>query len=152
MSEAVIRPSMKLTRTAYTFVFTILVVCVMVFNNVAWLRARTPWLLAIPALLLLVPLKHHIRLRFTKLRIQADSLRYESGLLSRSTRIVKTSLVQDVRIEQGLFQRLIGVGNLTIETVRGEDDLTMKNVDDPERVAELVLGASTKPSDKKKKR
>jgi len=152
MSEAVIRPSMKLTRTAYTFVFTILVVCVMAYNNIAWLRSQTPWLLAIPALLLLVPLKHHIRLRFTKLGIQGDSLRYQSGLLSRSTRIVRTSLIQNVRIEQGLFHRMIGVGNLTIETTRGEDDLTINNVDDPERVAELILGASTKPSDKKKKR
>jgi len=151
MSEAVIRPSMKLTRTAYTFVFAVLVVCVMAYNNIAWLRTRTPWLLAIPALLLLVPLKHQIRLRFTKLRIQGDSLRYQSGLLSRSTRIVRMSLIQDVRIEQGLFQRLIGVGNITIETTRGEDDLTINSVDDPERVAELILGASTKPSDKKRK-
>jgi len=151
MSEVTIHSSNKLKRATSSLVFVIFAVSVMAYNNVDWLRGRTPWLLAVPALLFLIPLRQYVRTRFTRLRLEGGNIRYESGIVSRSIQVVRTPLIQNVRIEQSMLQRIFGVGDITIETTRGEGDLNIHNIDDPNRVAELILGSSIKPSDKRKK-
>ena len=66
MDNVVIRPSMKLIRVGYTVVFTIIFVCVLIYTNNSKIGETTPWILAIPALLLLWPLKYHLQRRFTQ--------------------------------------------------------------------------------------
>ena len=67
-------------------------------------------------LLFLVPLRSHLRQHFTKMTLAGDKLRYESGVLSKTTRTIPVSKIQDVRARQSFGQRLIGVGDLTVET------------------------------------
>lgn len=142
MEEIVIRPSMKLIRTGYTTVFVVLFLAVLTYTNSESLRSSPPWLLAFPALLLIWPLKYHLRRNFTRMTIGQDKLRYETGILNRSSRTIQVSKVQNVRVDQRLGQRIIRTGNLSIETAGETSLLTIENIDDPQRVADEVIDAA----------
>ncbi len=141
MEEIVIRPSMKLVRTGYTLVFGVIFVCVFIYTNNKAFENITPWVLLVPALLLIWPLKYHILRRFTRMTLSGDKLGYETGILSRSKRNIQLSKVQDVRVEQSLGQRMLRTGNLSVETAGETSLLTMRNVDNPDLVAEELLRA-----------
>lgn len=138
MSDFVIRPSTKLVKPFYTFAF-FLVCGVFFINN----NRETPiqWLWIAPGLVVARTLIRHIRLRFTKLTVANGSLRYQTGMVSRATRTLDLSKVQDIRVEQSFIQRMIGIGTLSLETAGETGGLTMRDVDHPQRVADTILHA-----------
>ena len=61
---------------------------------------------------------------------------------SKSTRNISLPKVQDARVDQSVIQRMFGVGNLSIETAGETSRLTIRNVDQPQQVADEILAAS----------
>jgi uncharacterized membrane protein YdbT with pleckstrin-like domain len=105
--------------------------------------SRLPALvLVIPALLFVFPVRADLRQRFTKVSLAGDKLHYQSGMFSRMTRTIQLSKVQDVRVDQTFGQRLMGVGDLSIETAGDSSRLTIENIDDPQAVADVLTGGS----------
>jgi uncharacterized membrane protein YdbT with pleckstrin-like domain len=145
MEDTVIRPTLKFIKLGYALVLLLIVACVVLYFTMIppdneW-RDR-PWILVIPVLLLVWPIRRHIAQRFTKATIAGDKLRYEVGALSKSTRNISLPKVQDARVDQSVVQRMFAVGNLSIETAGETSRLTMRNVDQPQQVAEEILAAS----------
>ena len=102
-----------------------------------------PWLLpAAAVLLLIVPIRRHIRRQTIKVTLTGDKLRYESGLLSKTTRNIQLSKVQDVRVDQSLGQRMMGVGDISIETSGESSRLEVDNIDQPQAIADEIIAAS----------
>src|SRR5580704_18414056 len=134
MADIVIRPSMKFIKAGYAL--ALLAVGVAIFVDYQYLADRDPrhWLPIASLLLLLWPLKRHIQRQAVKLTIVGEKLRYETGLSSRSTRIIQLPKVQDVRAVQSLAQRMFGVGNLSIETAGEGSRLIIENLDNPQRL------------------
>ena len=104
----------------------------------------TPWLPAVAALILFLPIRSHIRRQSVKMTIAGDKLRYEAGLLSKTTRNIQLSKVQDVRVDQSLGQRMLSVGDISIETSGESSRLEMDNVDAPQAIADEIVAASQK--------
>jgi putative membrane protein len=144
MEDAVIRPTLKFIKLGYAAVILLIVAAAIGFSMIPqdseW-RDR-PWILAVPALLLLWPIRRHIARQFTKATIAGDKLRYEVGAFSKSTRNISLPKVQDARVDQSVTQRMFGVGNLSIETAGEASRLTIRNVDRPQQVADEILAAS----------
>src|SRR5690349_5041513 len=114
MQDRVIYPSMKLIKLGYFLAVLIVVGAVVVQVNYMP-KDQAPWLPAVAALTLLWPIRSNIRRQSTKATITGDKLRYEAGLFSKSTRTIQLSKVQDVRVDQTLGQRMLGVGDISIE-------------------------------------
>jgi putative membrane protein len=135
-ASLVVRPSQRLVRPFYTLSF-LLGALVYGFNN----NRANPmdWLMIFPLLLLLWTVVRHIRLRFTTLTVGGGKLRYETGMLSRSTRTMELARIQDVRVEQRLLQRMLGIGKITVETAGETGRLSMDSVDRPQAVADFIL-------------
>ena len=137
---------MKQIKLWYAVIMLVIVAAVVVAANYLkptderpWL----PWLLPAAAVLLLfVPIRRHIRRQTIKVTLTGDKLRYESGLLSKTTRNIQLSKVQDVRVDQSLGQRMIGVGDLSIETSGESSRLEVDNIDQPQAVADEIIAAS----------
>lgn len=145
MEDAVIRPTMKFIKLGYAAVVLLILVCAVAFFTLIppeneW-RNR-PYILAIPVLFLIWPIRRHIARQFTKATISGDKLRYEVGALGKSTRNISLPKVQDARVDQSMVQRIFDVGDLAIETAGEASRLTMRNVDRPQTVAEEILAAS----------
>jgi len=137
----VVRPSSRLLKPVYTLAF-ILIALAYGFNNNR--TERMDWLVIPPALLLLWTVVRHVKLRFTTLSVVGKKLRYETGMLSRSTRTMELTKVQDVRVDQTFFQRMLGLGNLTIESAGEAGRLTIANIDRPEAVGDFILESARK--------
>ena len=138
MEDIVIRPSLKLIWAAYTAIALLVVASVALYSM--GLYGNVHWGVSlVPALLLLWPLKRHIQSRFTRLILTGDKLCYENGVMARSKRLIQITKVQDVRVDQALTQRMLGIGNLSLETAGETSRLVMRNVDSPDRVAEDIL-------------
>jgi putative membrane protein len=99
-------------------------------------------------LLLLWPLKRHLRNRLTKITILDDRLRYQTGLLNRTTRTILISRVQDVTVHQRVSQRIFSVGDLSIETAGEASRLTIFEIDRPQEIADHINEHSQKGQSK----
>lgn len=147
MSDLVIHPTRKWLRIQYTTAFIIACVAVFIINN--YTNVENEAVLAIPALLFLYPMFGSLRRRFTRIRISEDRLRYETGLLTRSTRTIQLSKIQDVCVDQTMLQRLMGIGTLSFETAGETSRLAVANIDDPQAVADHIIDlAHAKPKRK----
>jgi hypothetical protein len=87
---------------------------------VEWRDTGDTWLMAPPPLVLLWPLSRWLRRRFTKATVSGDRLRFEMGAVSKTTRNIQLSKLQDARVEQRFL-------------------LTIPNVDDPQALADEIM-------------
>ncbi len=146
MEELVIRPSSKFIKLGYAVVILLIIGAAIAQNQFPdrfgnW----PPWALpAVFALLLLWPASRHWRQRFTKMTMIGDKLRYETGIMSKSTRTIQLSKVQDVTVRQTLGQRMAGIGDLSIETAGESSRLTFPNIDRPQVIADRIIDESHK--------
>lgn len=135
-----IRQSLKGVKLAYVLIL-ILAAGIAIY----WLRAEKPpdvpiWVpLLAPAVLLLLTFIRHIRRRTTKLEVEGERIRYEAGLFAKTTRIVELAKVQDVRVDQTVSQRMVNVGDLSLETAGGSSRIVMASIDNPKEAAEHIL-------------
>ena len=96
--------------------------------------------LALPLVLQLFTAVRHVGRMTSRLTVVGDHIKWESGLLSRSTRVMELAKVQDVRVDQSLGQRIVGIGDLSLETAGESSRIVMRSVDRPHAAAEHILG------------
>ena len=145
MEELVIRPTTKFIKIGYAVVGVLLLASIIVQN--LFKEALPPtvpfWLIpGLFALLVLSPASRHWTQRFTKMTMVGDKLRYETGILSKATRTIQLSKVQDVTVRQSVAQRMAGVGDLSIETAGESSRLTFPHIDRPQAIADMIIDAS----------
>lgn len=139
MKDIVVRPTMKFIRMGYTTVFVLIAISLALASN---LPQFPLWVAGALAVLLLWPAMRQVRRRFTCLTVKEGKLRYESGVLSKTTRSFPLGRIQDVRVHQGLGQRMFGIGDLSIDTASESGPLVVRNVDHPREIAELLSEAA----------
>ena len=134
-----LRSSLKFVKLSYVFC---IVLAVAMYTFIAT-RPGTPpeasWSLLLPAALLIFTALRHIKRRMSTLTITGDKLRFESGLFSKSTRSVELVKVQDVRVDQTFWQRMAGIGDLSLETAGGSSRIEMDQIDRPHEAADHIL-------------
>jgi uncharacterized membrane protein YdbT with pleckstrin-like domain len=134
-----IRPSLKFVKFSYVLCLLAAValeVYILVDpNHPDW----TVWGYVVPGIWLLFTIVRHIKRRLVKITIIDDRLRYEAGVSSKSTRTVELVKIQDVRVDQTLWQRIFHIGNLSLETAGGTSRIEMDVIDNPQDVADHIL-------------
>ena len=139
--DRVVRPSMKGVWAAY--LFALILIGAAVWFYYTYLYDKPRWFLAIPLVFLYPALKKHIRQRAVKLTIQGDHLELDSGLLSKARRTLDMAKVQDVTVRQTMGQRMIGIGDLVLETAGDRSgSLTILGIDRPRAIADEILESS----------
>ncbi len=139
MKELVVRPTAKFIK-AGAILAAIVVLVVEIAYLAKWRHNEAlTWVPIAAPLVLLWPAERWLRRQFIKAVVTDDRLRYEVGIMSRSTRNIHLSKVQDVRVDQRLAQRLWNVGNLSIETAGETSRLTIRNVDAPQALADNIM-------------
>jgi uncharacterized membrane protein YdbT with pleckstrin-like domain len=141
MADIIVHPTRKWLRLQYTTLFFVFCFAVFVYVNYLQQREWSAWLLLFPALLFVFPLLGSLRRRFTKMTIAGDKLRYEYGILSKTTRTIQISKIQEVTVNQSRAQRLVGIGTLSIEMAGEASGLVIADIDEPRLVAEELQGA-----------
>lgn len=78
--------------------------------------------------------------RWDRLRITTHRIIDERGIVMRETSEVLHGHVRNIRITQTFWQRIVGIGNLEIDSAAGdgEADIRIANVPDPDGVKQLI--------------
>ena len=142
MADIVVRPTMKFIKAGYA-----VVILLIVGGAVAWYMTKTDpiWVPATFLVVLYFPLSAQIRRNMTKVTITADKLRYEYGLLGKTTRTIQLHKIQDVRVDQTFRQRIVGVGSISIETAGEASRLTLRDIDLPQAIADEIMARAQHP-------
>ena len=93
----------------------------------------------LPGVLLLLLFIRHLKRLATKMTVEGERLQYEEGIFSKSTRTLEIAKVQDVRVDQTLLQRMINVGNLSVETAGTSSHIVIPSIDRPNDAAKHML-------------
>lgn len=137
MAEIVFKPSTKLIMAQYSV--AVVVAAPIVIHAISTAQPMLYGLLIVPALIALSAVKDHLRVGFTTVTISQGKLRYQEGMLSRATRTLELSKLQDVRVTQSLTQRMMGIGDLLLETAAESGRLSVRGIDNPQAVADRIL-------------
>jgi membrane protein YdbS with pleckstrin-like domain len=72
--------------------------------------------------------------------VTIDRLFIRRGILSRTTDQMELIRVDDIRMTQGIVERMLGIGNVEVvaTTDRTEGDITLFGIAEPAKVAELI--------------
>jgi uncharacterized membrane protein YdbT with pleckstrin-like domain len=140
MEDRVIRPSMKTVYAAYALAVLVIIAGFWAYFTYADDKPR--WLLAIPFIALLPPLKMHMSRRLISLRLHDDHLTLELGFLSRTRRTLDMAKIQDVTVRQSLGQRMLGVGDLMLESAGESGRMAIQNLDSPREIADSIIESS----------
>jgi len=137
-----LRASLKLVKLGY-FISLLIAVVIVVYLQAIHTEDTWMWgLLAIPVLLALFMLTRHIQRRVNSLTILGDRLRYEAGMISKTTRTMELAKVQDVRVDQTFGQRMLNVGDLSLETAGETSRIVIRSIDRPQEAATHILELS----------
>ncbi len=101
----------------------------------------------VPALLLVClvpPIRLHLSRRMVTMRFHDDHLTLETGFLSRTRRTVDMAKIQDVTVKQTLGQRMLGVGDIVLESAGESGRMSIANLDSPRAIADEILATSSK--------
>lgn len=142
MSDLTIRPTAKYIKAGLVLVLLIIIALDVAYFKGWRDRGFPSWFPFVPLVLLLWPASRAIRRSFHKAVVTGDRLRYEIGATSKITRNIQLTKVQDIRVDQGIFQRMWNVGNISIETSGETSRLTIPNVDSPQRVVDDLMSRS----------
>ena len=109
----------------------------------AWLPWFTvPFYVSIPLALalLLVPAYKHLMRNSVQYKLTDSKIEIDQGFVSRTTRNIPLSKVQDVTVKATVFQRLLRLGDVIIDNSGAEGGVTVfRNIPEPRRHADLLL-------------
>jgi uncharacterized membrane protein YdbT with pleckstrin-like domain len=140
MENVTLHPSMKTVWFAYIVAILLIVAGGWAYYTFA--PDKPAWFMALPLVFLLPPIKMHFERRMLSLRFHDDHLTLETGLFSRTRRTVDMAKIQDVTVKQSLGQRLLGVGDLMLESAGESGSMAIANIDRPRAIADAILNSS----------
>ncbi len=111
----------------------------------SWFPVWMLYLLSVPTFGILLPVAiyKHLDLRTREYGVTNKRAIFKCGIISRKTQEMKLSSIETVEIEQGVIDRLFGLGTVRI-TGRGISDLTLSGIDNPLDVKRKI--ESVKPA------
>jgi uncharacterized membrane protein YdbT with pleckstrin-like domain len=90
--------------------------------------------------LLLIPAYYHIRRNMVRYTLTDSTLAIDTGLISRTTRSVQLSKVQDVTVSATILQRLLRFGDIVVDNASELGGSTvLRNINNPRHYADLLL-------------
>ncbi len=109
--------------------------------TVAVALARGPlWMAVIAsAIIFIFPISRHIQFRHTVYTLTNIKVEIQSGILSQTARNVPLRHIRDVTVSETFKERLIGIGDVLIDSDAVEGKITMNNINSPRRYADLIL-------------
>jgi uncharacterized membrane protein YdbT with pleckstrin-like domain len=142
VNDLIIRPTAKFILVRLILAGIVFLALEIVYFVYWRANDKLHWVPLVAPIVFIPPALRAMRRQMTTTTISGDRLRFESGFMSKSTRTIQLSKLQDVRVDQDLLQRLFRVGNLSIETAGEASRLTLPDVDNPQSWADEILNRS----------
>ena len=111
------------------------------FKLYFWATVCVLGVVTIPIAIILL-LVAWVRVSSTKYRITTQRLFKRTGLIARNEEEIELFRIRDVKLNQGIIQRLFGIGNVVVVSSDATSPLLLiKGVSEPENVKETLRSA-----------
>ena len=95
--------------------------------------------LALSALFFVPSIYKHVRRNSTNYTLTSAKIEIEYGLFSKTVRNIPLRHIQDVTVRASLSKRLIGIGDVLIDSASAEGKIPMLNIRNPRKHADMIL-------------
>jgi membrane protein YdbS with pleckstrin-like domain len=85
------------------------------------------------------PIYRHIQNNHTIYRLTTTKIEIKSGLFSVKSRNIPLRHVQDVSVSETFKERLIGIGDVVIDSAAIEGKIFMRNIKNPQKYVDMIL-------------
>lgn len=103
---------------------------------------EVPFYISLPLALslLLVPAFYHLKRNMLRYTLTDSKIEIDYGLISRTTRNIPLSKIQDVTVMASIWQRMLRFGDVVVDNASEEGGTTvLKNINTPRHYADLLL-------------
>ena len=140
MEPFTVTPTKKLITVAAALEGVLMVALVVMYLLVLEPESRKLWMVLAPFMLVgMVQAVVIIKSQSTKLMVTAEQLTLEQGVAAKTRQMINLEKVQDVSVEQGLFERMLNIGTITIQSAGQGQGVRLARIDAPAEVANKLL-------------
>lgn len=134
-----VTPTLKFVKAGYVIAVVGAILLVALLS--LFVTAVPAWIaVIIGLLLLLIPAYFHLRQKLIKYTLTDSKIEIDSGLISRTTRNIPLTRIQDVTVSSTIPQRLLGFGNVVIDNASEDGGkIVLRNIDSPRKFADRLL-------------
>jgi len=115
------------------------VLSLIVTMGVAYARGSLGIALIAAAILFIRPIFRHLRLRRTIYTLTATKLEIRTGILSKDAKNIPLRHIDNVEVSETLKERLIGVGDVLIDSAALDTKMVLNNIKDPRKYADIIM-------------
>lgn len=138
----VLRPSMLFVVCRYLVALMLSLAAGMVYWFVEQHRpGAVPWwsLVIVSVLLALPAVYHHILRQREVYTLTNRKIELTYGLIAKLRRNIPLSKVQDITVTQTVMERLLGIGDIVIDSAAQGGKIPLRNIPSPSRYADVIL-------------
>jgi len=107
--------------------------------GVAYVRGILGIALIAAAVFFIRPIFRHMRLRRTVYTLTGAKLEIRTGIFSKDTKSIPLRHIDNVEISETLKERLMGIGDVLIDSAALDTKMVLNNVKNPRKYADLIM-------------
>lgn len=131
-----IRPSFYSVGTTYAGAAIFSLLAIAVFG---YLGLPIGISLALSLVSFIFPLLRHIQRNRVVYTLTPSKIEIDFGIFSKTVRNIPLRNAQDVTVSAALFERMIGIGDVIIDSAAQAGKIQMRQIPDPRKHADLIL-------------
>jgi len=87
----------------------------------------------------IMPIIRHIRLKHTVYTLTPTKVEIRTGILSKSTQSIPLHHIDNVEVSETLKERMIGIGDVLIDSAALDSKMVMNNIRNPREYADMIM-------------
>jgi membrane protein YdbS with pleckstrin-like domain len=91
------------------------------------------------AIFFMMPIIRHIRLKHTVYTLTTTKLEIRSGIFSKVAQNISLRHIDNVEVSETLKERLIGIGDVLIDSAALDRKMVLNNIKNPRKYADLIM-------------
>jgi membrane protein YdbS with pleckstrin-like domain len=115
------------------------VISLAVTAAVAYTRNALSLAVIVAAIVFIMPIVRHIRLKHTVYTLTTKKLEFRSGILSKVGQSIPLRHIDNVEVSETLKERMIGIGDVLIDSAALDSKMVMNNIRNPREYADLIM-------------
>ncbi len=131
-----IRPSFYSVGTTYTGAAIFSLLAIAVFG---YFGLPIGISLALSLVSFIFPLVRHVQRNRVVYTLTPSKIEIDFGIFSKTIRNIPLRNAQDVTVSAALFERMIGIGDVIIDSAAEAGKIQMRQIPDPRKHADLIL-------------
>ena len=106
---------------------------------IAYLGGSLIWVLGVSVVLFSYPLWQHLKWNKVRYILSSTKIEIQQGLIDKNSSYLALWHIQNVTVNESLLDRILGIGDILIDSAGSANKMTLKKIRQPRRYADIIL-------------